>query len=79
MKDMTFKNDFVGDVGWDVTNPMFLVKDRKVLRDQPHKWSFNRGGLRANYHMETTGYHAEHVDTWLGLPYHELDQLSLRE
>ena len=29
--------------------------------------------------METTGLHSDKVDTWLGLPYHALDQLSVRE
>lgn len=29
--------------------------------------------------METTGLHSEKVDMWLGLPYHQLDQLSIRE
>ena len=67
---MTFKNDWTGDIGWDVTNPMFMVDYRHTLPDHPHKWAFNRGALRDNYHMETSGFHAEHVDRWLGLPYH---------
>jgi ABC-type antimicrobial peptide transport system ATPase subunit len=29
--------------------------------------------------METSGYHATHIDNWLGLPYHQLEQLSVRE
>jgi hypothetical protein len=29
--------------------------------------------------MQTTGYPAERVDKWLNLPYHELDQLPIRE
>jgi hypothetical protein len=38
MKDMTFKHDWTGDIGWDVTNPMFMVTERKTLPDHPHKW-----------------------------------------
>jgi hypothetical protein len=29
--------------------------------------------------METTGLHSDKVDTWLGLPYHQLDSLSVRD
>ena len=77
---MTFKTDWVGDVGWGVLakNP-FAVNERNVLKDQRHKWAYNHGELKCNFQMETTGLHSEKVDTWLGLPHHEMDAMSVRQ
>jgi hypothetical protein len=67
-EDFTFKTDYVGKIGWGVTNDKFMVKTRHVINEKPHEWAFNDGGLRANFQMETTGLHSEKVDTWLGIP-----------
>ena len=79
-EDFTFKTDFVGKIGWGVSNQNpFLDKPRNVIQDKSFEWSCNDGGLRTNIQMETTGKHHEQVDTWLGLPCEQLDQLSVRE
>ena len=77
---INYDRDYLGSIGWGVTNPNLSNKvERKVLKEQPHKWAYNHDQLRCNFFMETTGNFAERIDAYLGLPYHMLDQLSMKE
>jgi len=66
-------------IGWGVQNPN-LKQDikRRVLLNQPHKNAFNHGNTRCNYQMETLGIFSQKLDNWLGINYHDLDQLPVR-
>ena len=72
----------LGTIGWGVTNEKL---DQGVTRrtldavDMPHKKAYDFGGLKDLPQMETTGYPATHVDTWLGIPYEMLEDMSVRE
>lgn len=77
---INYNRDHFGHIGWGVTNPI-LENDntRRVLKEQPHKWAYNHDQLRHNFFMETTGNFSEKIDAYLGLPYHMLDKMSMRE
>ena len=49
--------------------------ERKVVKDQSCKRSFERG----YFCLQTTGDFAEALDAKLGLPYHMLDRMPVRE
>lgn len=69
-----------GSIGWSAKQHVVLnpVK-RKVLLDQPHKRAYDFGQLRDTPQLQTTGFFADHVDSWLGIPFDFLDGLSVRE
>ncbi len=71
----------MNSIGWGVTNPILVQRiQRHVNPFQPHKRAYDHGGLRFNtLHMQTTGFHADHLDKTLGIPYHQLDLLSVRD
>jgi len=71
----------LGSIGWGVTNEKLDqgITRRLPAPDMPHKKQFDLGGLKDIPQMETTGFPATHVDTWLGIPYDMLDDMSVRE
>jgi hypothetical protein len=69
-----------GSIGWGVGNANLNIRnERRVMREQPHKKAFDHAMLRNNLHMETSGHFSNKVDSWLGIPYHMLDQLAIRD
>lgn len=66
-----------GSIGWGVSD--YKTGARRVLADQPHKQIYTAGQPRNNPQMELSGYFGESIDNWLGIPYHVLDSLSIRE
>ena len=78
-KDLAFQRDWVGNLGWGVTKPDFQVTERHCLPDKPFQWSLEKGMKKDDFFLDASGWHPDKLDTWLGLPYHKLDQLSIRE
>ena len=78
-KDMAFQREWVGNLGWGVTRPDFQVTERHCLPEKPFQWSLEKGTRKDEFFLEASGWHPDKLDTWLGLPYHQLDQLSIRE
>ena len=73
----------LGTIGWGVTkNTLDGGKDwRRTLgaADMPHKKAYDFGGLKDIPQMETTGFNSSYVDSWLGIPYDLLEDMSVRE
>jgi hypothetical protein len=40
--------------------------------------AYNHGQLKNNLQMDTTGFKAQAMDEWLGIPYETLENLSVR-
>ena len=69
----------IGTIGWGVGNPnLGNVVKRVVVPDQKAKQSFNYGQLKSNIQLQTSGFTSERIDKWLSMPFHDLDQLSVR-
>lgn len=45
----------------------------------PHKNAFDFGQTGHVPQLDSSGKHATHFDSWLGIPYEMLDELSVRE
>ena len=72
----------LGTIGWGVSNEKLdqgLYRRTLAAVDMPHKKAYDFGGLKDIPQMETTGLPATHVDTWLGIPYESLEEMSVRE